>query len=76
MYRYQGAGHGAGSLTPYEPISAGFADLNATSGGDSPLANTDAMARLWPQLLDFLADPAGQTGTFTAPATPPPLNTR
>jgi dienelactone hydrolase len=76
LYRYQGAGHGAGSLTPYEPISAGFADLNANSGGDSPLANTDAMARLWPQLLDFLADPAGQTGTFTDPATPPPLNTR
>jgi dienelactone hydrolase len=76
LYRYQGAGHGAGDLTPYEPISSGFADLDGNSGGDSPLANTDATARLWPQLLDFLADPEGRTGTFTAPATPPPLNTR
>ena len=52
-----------------------FAELNANSGGDSPLANTDAMARSWPQLLDFLADPEGHTGTFTAPATPPALTT-
>lgn len=76
LYRYQGAGHGAGDLIPYEPISASTADLDGNIGGDSPLANSDAAARLWPQLLDFLADPAGQTGTFTAPATPPPLNTR
>src|SRR6516225_304355 len=42
--------------------------------GDTPLANTDADARLWPDVLSFLADPAGRTGTFTAPATPPALN--
>jgi dienelactone hydrolase len=76
LYRYQGAGHGVGSLVPYEPFSSSYAALNAESKGDAPLANTDAAARLWPQLLDFLADPAGRRGTFTAPATPPPLGTR
>jgi dienelactone hydrolase len=73
LYRYQGAGHGAGDLIPYEPISSDVTDLDENTGGDSPLANTDAADRLWPQLLDFLADPEGRTGTFTAPATPPPL---
>ncbi len=43
--------------------------------GETPLANVNADARLWPHVLGFLANPAGQTGTFTAPATPPPLTT-
>jgi hypothetical protein len=74
LYRYLGAGHLVGSLIPYEPTSYGYANLSGR--GDTPLANTDADARLWPDVLSFLADPAGRTGTFTAPATPPPLNSR
>jgi dienelactone hydrolase len=72
LYRYVGAGHLVGSLIPYEPISHGYANL--LGPGDTPLANTDADARLWPDVLSFLADPAGRTGTFTAPATPSALN--
>ena len=67
LYRYRGAGHGVDTLVPYEPVSA------ETAPGDTPLANTDARARLWPDVLGFLANPSGRTGTFTAPATPPPL---
>ena len=46
LYRYQGAGHGNG-IVPYEPISSAAADQEPT-GGDSPLADVNAMARLWP----------------------------
>jgi dienelactone hydrolase len=70
LYRYLGAGHLVGSLIPYEPTSYATANLGP---GDTPLANTDADARLWPDVLSFLADPARHSGTFTAPATPPPL---
>lgn len=70
LYRYVGAGHLVGTLIPYEPISSAAASRGP---GDTPLANTDADARLWPEVLSFLANPAGSTGTFTAPATPPPL---
>jgi len=45
--------------------------IQTPNGGDSPLADVNAMARLWPELLSFLADSGGRTGTFTAPATPP-----
>jgi dienelactone hydrolase len=69
LYRYAGAGHLVDSLIPYEPTSFDTPAVN----GDSPLANADADARLWPDILRFLADPSGRTGTFTAPATPPLL---
>lgn len=71
LYRFTGAGHGAGALTPYEPASPSYASLYGIQG-DTALANADA--RLWPQLLSFLAAPAGRTGTFPVPATPPPLS--
>lgn len=76
LYRYLGAGHYVNGLIPYEPSSPGAVGLNGL--GDTALANTntdaDADARLWPEVLSFLANPAGQTGTITAPATPPTLN--
>jgi hypothetical protein len=71
LYRYDGAGHFLNALVPYEA----FSSTQPTDQGDTALANADADARLWPHLLDFLANPIGQTGKFTAPATPPALNT-
>lgn len=71
LYSYEGAGHQVNTLVPYAPVAA--AAENATGQGDTPLANVEADARLWPQVLSFLADPSGHTGTFTAPATPPSL---
>ncbi len=69
LYRYTGAGHFVNELIPYEPSFS-----NPGGGvGNTPLANADADARLWPHVLSFLAHPAGHTGTFTASATPPPL---
>lgn len=74
LYRYAGAGHFVGTLVPHQPILPG--DTSPLAGqGDTPLANADADARLWQALLSFLADPAKRTGTFTAPAIPPVLNT-
>jgi dienelactone hydrolase len=73
LYEYQGAGHGDG-LVPYEPLSSAYEALDSESQGDSPLADSNAAARLWPELLAFLADSGGRSGTFTAPATPPPLS--
>jgi dienelactone hydrolase len=73
LYRYQGAGHHVNTLVPYDP-GDGFADLDEPlAEGDTLFANADAHARLWPRLLSFLAHPAGQSGIFTMPATPPPL---
>lgn len=72
LFRYSGAGHFVGVLTPYEP---GFALVAQRDQGDTPLANLNGDARLWPHVLGFLTNPARQTGTFTAPATPPPLTT-
>ncbi len=71
LYRYLGAGHSLNVLTPYEP---GEPSPNAL--GDTPLADTDADARLWPEILSFLADGTGQSGIFTALATPLPPNSR
>ncbi|HJS96280.1 MAG TPA: acyl-CoA thioesterase/bile acid-CoA:amino acid N-acyltransferase family protein [Solirubrobacteraceae bacterium] len=72
LFRYRGAGHFVGVLIPYEP---GLALVAARDQGDTPLANLNSDARLWPHLLSFLTNPAGQAGTFSAPATPPPLTT-
>jgi len=63
---------GARASAGYPTLNIAYASL--LGPGDTPLANTDADARLWPDVLSFLADPAGRTGTFTAPATPPALN--
>lgn len=76
LYRYLGAGHFVADLVPYEPAASGPESPSDNGQGVTPLANVDADASLLPHLLSFLADPAGQTGTFTAPATPPPLTTR
>ena len=54
LYAYPAAGHGAGSLVPYEPV-ADTATPGANLSGRSPDANPDADALLWPRLLEFLA---------------------
>lgn len=75
VYRYQGAGHLVDTLVPYRPGEI-LPDLAEPIGsGDTLLANANAHARLWPQLLSFLAHPHGN-GVFTVPATPPRLTTR
>ena len=73
LYRYTGAGH-QDNLFPYEPVSSEFAASLFEYQGDTALANDDADARLWPELLGFLADPSAHTGMFTVDATPPPLS--
>jgi dienelactone hydrolase len=76
VYRYQGAGHLVDTLVPYRPGEI-LPDLAEPIGsGDTLLADANAHARLWPQLLGFLAHPAGQTGVVTAPSTAPPLTPR
>jgi len=76
LYRYTGAGHFVNGLIPYQPQSVAVEAAEPDATGDTPLADTNADARLWPEVLSFLADPAGHTGTFTAPAIPPPLGAR
>jgi dienelactone hydrolase len=71
LYRYLGAGHSLNVLVPYEP-----GEPSPNTLGDTPLADTDADARLWPKILSFLADRTAQSGTFTASATPLPPNAR
>ncbi len=76
LYRYEGAGHFVNLLVPYQPGGI-LSDLDEPAGqGSTLLANANAHARLWPQLLGFLAHPAGQTGVVTAPSTAPPLTPR
>ncbi len=76
VYRYRGAGHLVDTLVPYQPGEI-LPDLaEPTGAGDTPLANANAHARLWPQLLAFLAHRERQTGVITAPSTPPPLTAR
>ena len=76
LYRYLGAGHYVNLLVPYQPGEI-VADLAKPIGsGDTLLADANAHARLWPQLLGFLAHRAGQTGVVTAPSTAPPLTPR
>jgi dienelactone hydrolase len=53
FYAYPAAGHGVGSLMPYQPV-ADTAQGPALAGA-SANANPDAQARLWPHLLQFLA---------------------
>ena len=50
---YQYAGHGVGLLAPYEPVAG--ATLNSPVSGDSPEANPNALAQVWPHFLQFLA---------------------
>lgn len=72
LYSYEGAGHLLNTLVPYAPVA--YAAESYTGQGDTPLANDEADARLWPEILSFLADPSAHTGEFTAAATPPPLS--
>lgn len=57
LYAYPAAGHGAGSLVPYEPV-ASTTTPGVNLAGRSPDANPDADAMLWPRLLEFLASVA------------------
>jgi hypothetical protein len=52
LYSYPGAGHGVGSLIPFEPY--GPATL-AAEGGPAYQADQEADGQLWPHLLSFLA---------------------
>jgi dienelactone hydrolase len=72
LYRFVGAGHFVGTVVPHQPYQPAADDYPAVEG-DTSLANADADARLWQDLLSFLADPQRRTGTFTVPATPPAL---
>ncbi len=54
LQAYPAAGHGAGSLVPYEPV-AETVTPGVNLSGRSPDANPDADAMLWPRLLEFLA---------------------
>ena len=52
LYPYPEAGHGVGSLVPYEPYGP------ATVAAEGPIsfqADQEADAQLWPRLLSFLA---------------------
>ena len=72
LYRYLGAGHYVNLLVPYQPGEV-LPDLAEPSGaGSTLLADANVHARLWPQLLTFLAHPHA-TGVFTEPATAPRL---
>lgn len=71
LYRYTSAGHYVNALVPYEPTQLQPQDADGL--GDTYTANANADARFWPNLLHFLAGNDVRTGTFTAPAGPPPL---
>jgi dienelactone hydrolase len=51
LHAYRGAGHGLGTLAPYQPLS----------GADNPTHAADQRARadVWPRVLEFLAGLAG-----------------
>jgi bile acid acyltransferase/acyl-CoA thioester hydrolase-like protein len=76
LYRYQGAGHYVNGLVPYQPAEIVAELAKPIGSGDTLLADANAHARLWPQLLAFLAHPAGHTGVVTAPSTAPRLTLR
>ena len=50
---YPDAGHGVGTLLPYQPGAAS----DAEHGGHDAAANWNAREQAWPQVLDFLGDP-------------------
>jgi dienelactone hydrolase len=57
LYSYPAAGHGVGTLVPYEPVADTTALQQYTQqkvAGASASANPDAQAELWPRLLQFL----------------------
>jgi dienelactone hydrolase len=51
---YPAAGHGVGTLMPYEPVADTTTQQQVA--GASANANPDAQAELWPRLLQFLTD--------------------
>ncbi len=54
LLAYPRAGHGIGSLFPYEPFTAGDNPTLSSLDGSTPDANALADANLWPKLLAFL----------------------
>jgi dienelactone hydrolase len=59
LYAYPAAGHGVGTLMPYEPVADTTSLQQFTQqqlAGTSADANPDAQAELWPRLLQFLTD--------------------
>jgi dienelactone hydrolase len=52
LHAYRGAGHGLGSLAPYQPIAA--------AGNPTHAADQRARADVWPRVLEFLAGLAEQ----------------
>lgn len=48
---YPDAGHGVGSLVPYEPAAAA---ADSVTAGRQPGANQLALAKVWPRLIQFL----------------------
>jgi dienelactone hydrolase len=54
LFAYPEAGHGVGTLAPYEPaVYPPAEDLS----GATPIANDLALAALWPKVLSFLGSP-------------------
>jgi dienelactone hydrolase len=52
LYPYPNAGHGVGSLVPYEP----YGPATVAAEGSMPFqGDQEADAQLWPRLLSFLA---------------------
>jgi dienelactone hydrolase len=57
LYPYPAAGHGVGTLVPYEPVADTTTDQQITQqllAGTSPGGNPAAQADLWPRILHFL----------------------
>jgi dienelactone hydrolase len=52
LYSYPGAGHGVGSLIPFEPYGPATV---AAEGAPAYQADQEADGQLWPHLLSFLA---------------------
>lgn len=53
LYMYPNAGHGVDALSAYEPVAP--AALSINTEGLTPLSNEQADAKLWPNVLHFLA---------------------
>jgi dienelactone hydrolase len=52
LYSYPDAGHGVGSMIPYEPSQTG--PLTSSTDGRYPTANSLARADVWPHLMAFM----------------------
>lgn len=54
LYAFPDAGHGVGTLIPYEP-SIVTTLVGTDLSGTTPQGNAEATAKLWPHVLSFLA---------------------